>query len=205
MFGYHVRNKMGFQISSLSAFITHMTSGGRGWAKYYSSEGDRFIRSLDVQMNRISDEEVVYVNPPMGKEAERTRVETGDVLLTITGSRIGRVAYVTPNFGVGYVSQHVAIIRTQGINPTYLSFYLSMPNAGQLFISQQQYGQTKPGLNFKQIESFPILNPPLDLQNKFAQIFEKTEQQKALMQKSLNEMENNFNSIMQKAFRGELF
>ena len=34
---------------------------------------------------------------------------------------------------------------------------------------------------------------------------EKIEQQKQLLEQSLTELENNFNSLMQRAFKGELF
>ncbi|OLN32602.1 restriction endonuclease subunit S [Desulfosporosinus metallidurans] len=204
MFGDPVRNEKGFQISPLSDFIVHMTSGGRGWSKYYSTVGDRFIRSLDVQMNHISKENAVYVSPPKSKETDRTRVRSGDVLLTITGSCIGRVAYVPTDFSDAYVSQHVAIIRTRGINSTYLSFYLSMPNAGQRYVKKQQYGQTKPGLNFKQIESFPILKSPRILQDKFSTIVEKVESLKSKYNRSLTELDNIYSSLIQRAFRGEL-
>ena len=60
-------------------------------------------------------------------------------------------------------------------------------------------------INLKILEEQNIVVPPLHLQTRFAAIVEATEAQKALMQQSLTEMENNFNSLMQQAFRGELF
>ena len=47
--------------------------------------------------------------------------------------------------------------------------------------------------------------PPLTLQNKFAAQVKKIEYQKQLLEQSLKELENNFNSLMQRAFNGELF
>jgi type I restriction enzyme S subunit len=61
-----------------------------------------------------------------------------------------------------------------------------------------------PNLNTTIMKEFEIIIPPIALQDKFALIIEKTEQQKQLLEKSLAEMENNFNSLMQRAFRGEL-
>ena len=49
---------------------------------------------------------------------------------------------------------------------------------------------------------FPV--PPLELQTKFAQIVEKTENLKAQYQQSLQELENLYGSLSQKAFKGEL-
>jgi type I restriction enzyme S subunit len=61
-----------------------------------------------------------------------------------------------------------------------------------------------PKVNKEQLNSFYCICPSVEIQNKFAQIFEKTEQQKHLLEKNLKEMENGLNSMMQKAFRGEL-
>ena len=157
MFGDPVTNPKGWKVQDLDSHLSFVTSGSRGWAKYYAESGDRFIRSLDVRMNYISDTESAYVNAPSGSEASRARIESGDVLLTITGSRIGRVAPVPKNYGVGYISQHVAILRTEHtILPQYLSFFLSLPSGGQRQIERMQYGQTKPGLNLSQIRRFQI-------------------------------------------------
>ena len=56
-----------------------------------------------------------------------------------------------------------------------------------------------------QLQALRVQSHPEFLQTRFAAIVEATEAQKALMQQSLTEMENNFNSLMQRAFRGELF
>jgi type I restriction enzyme S subunit len=59
-------------------------------------------------------------------------------------------------------------------------------------------------INLSILNNLSVIVPPIKLQNEFAQIVEKTEQKKLLLEKSLTEMENSFNSMMQKAFRGEL-
>ncbi|WP_339172511.1 restriction endonuclease subunit S [Anoxybacillus sp. FSL W8-1294] len=60
-------------------------------------------------------------------------------------------------------------------------------------------------INLKILSELEIPVPPVELQNKFAEIVQKIESQKDLLQKSLEELENNFNSLMQRAFKGELF
>ena len=46
---------------------------------------------------------------------------------------------------------------------------------------------------------------PTDLQNQFAEFVQKVEAQKALLQKSLADMEQNYQSLLQKCFKGEIF
>ncbi len=168
-------------------------------------EGKRFIRSLDVRMNHISDDSPVYVNPPLNSEAKRTKVKPKDVLLTITGSRIGRVASVDDSIGEAYVSQHVAILRLdQSLRPDFLSMFLSLENGGQRQIEQLQYGQTKPGLGFHQIRSFQVLLPSISLQREFAGVIQRYNRLRAQQSEALRQAEHLFQTLLQRAFFGEV-
>jgi hypothetical protein len=114
LFGDPTTNPLGLPVAELGDFLSFVTSGSRGWAEHYVPEGARFIRSLDMRMNNISDEDAVFVKPPNNAEADRTRVKPADVLLTITGSRIGRVAPVPERLNGAFISRHVAIRSIEG-------------------------------------------------------------------------------------------
>lgn len=187
----------------LSDYLDFITSGGRGWAKYYSAEGAKFIRSLDVRMNEINDSQMIHVTPPNNAEADRTRIRVGDVLLTITGSLIGRVAAVSDAHAGAYVSQHVAILRTHGFDPEFLSWALSMEE-GQRQIQKHQTGQTKPGLNFDQIGRLTIPKPSEELEKAFVRLIRARRQILAHQRDALDCAETFFSSLQQRAFKGEL-
>ncbi|NEB83847.1 hypothetical protein G3I43_06580 [Streptomyces anulatus] len=197
----------GHPVVPLGEQLSFITSGGRGWAKYYSDSGSIFIRSLDVQMNSIEIDEVAYVQAPDNAEARRTRVEVGDVLLTITGSRIGRVSAVPENLSGAYVSQHVAILRPvqEKIVPDFLSFFLSIPFGGQRQISDMQYGQTKPGLNFRQIAEFLIPLPEVSLQRQFLDRVSRVRQLQESRARNLATLDELFTSLQYRAFSGALW
>lgn len=76
---------------------------------------------------------------------------------------------------------------------------------GKEFYKSQQRGVRQKNLNLSMVKDMEVLFPPLPLQNKFAAQVEKIEQQKTLLEQSLKELENNFKSLMQRAFKGELF
>ncbi|MGC7812036.1 restriction endonuclease subunit S [Bacillus paranthracis] len=61
-----------------------------------------------------------------------------------------------------------------------------------------------PKVNKKQLEGFSCIAPPTQLQDEFANIVLNIEANKAKLDKSLYKMEDNFNSLLQKAFKGEL-
>ena len=84
LFGDPTTNPKDLRIELLGEHLLFVTSGSRGWAEFYAPTGSRFIRSFDVQMNYIGDDDPVFVLPPDNAEARRTRVRANDVLLTIT-------------------------------------------------------------------------------------------------------------------------
>lgn len=190
----------------LGDYLLFVTSGSRGWARYYAPNGRRFIRSLDVQMNYISNDDAVYVAPPENAEARRTEVSVGDLLLTITGSRIGRVATVPNDLEGAFVSQHVAILRVDParIEPTYLSSFLTLGAGGQRQIANAQYGQTKPGLNLEQIRRFEVPVPSVRLQQTFVRRVSSVEKLKAAHRASLAEFNALIAALQRRAFQDGL-
>ncbi|MFM8739791.1 MAG: hypothetical protein ACKOC0_06260, partial [Cytophagales bacterium] len=65
-------------------------------------------------------------------------------------------------------------------------------------------GSNQENLNLSIVGNIEVLIPPLELQTQFAQIVEKTEALKTQYQQNLQELENLYGSLSQKAFRGEL-
>ena len=65
-------------------------------------------------------------------------------------------------------------------------------------------GSTFKAINSKQLLSLKIPLPPITLQQTFASIVERVEKIKERQKESREEIEELFNSLMQKAFKGEL-
>jgi type I restriction enzyme S subunit len=204
VFGDPKANPLGLPVAELGDFMSFVTSGSRGWAEYYSPVGTRFIRSLDVRMNYISHEDAVFVKPPDGAEADRTRVKPGDVLLTITGSRIGRVAPVPERLNGAFISQHVAILRLKaGLLPEFLSMFLSLGPGGQRQIARAQYGQTKPGLNLDQIREMRVPVPDIRHQQRFLELTKRVERLSIVQGAALRQAEHLFASLLERAFSSQ--
>lgn len=66
-------------------------------------------------------------------------------------------------------------------------------------------GGSQPNLNTNLIKSYELIFPPMKLQNQFVNFVNQVDKLKSQMETSLRELEDNFNSLMQKAFKGELF
>ena len=110
MFGNPSTNPMGWTSRPLGDITDHLTSGSRSWAKYTGRGEAHFVRTQDIEDGEISLR-LLRIDPPAaGAESERTRLEVGDVVVTITGV-VGKAAVVRDNSRELYVSQHVALVR----------------------------------------------------------------------------------------------
>lgn len=63
---------------------------------------------------------------------------------------------------------------------------------------------TQPNLNTSIMKNFEVIVPPIELQNKFAKIVEKVEAQKQKNELVIEQMDNLFNSLSQRAFKGDM-
>ena len=180
MFGDPILNPMEWQISEFSNYITFLTSGSRGWAKYFSDDGEYFITIKNVKNCRITLDDVQHIVPPDNAEAKRTRVKEGDLLISITAD-LGRTGVVTREIaGYGaYINQHLTCIRLDqsAIRPLYAAYYLESNAGKDQFQSKNQNG-VKAGLNFNAINSLKLLVPPVNVQDEFLTFVERVDKLK---------------------------
>ena len=202
MFGDPVTNPMGWEIVNVGHEIGFLTSGSRGWAKYYADSGDTFIRIQNLKDGRLDLGDIAFVNAPESAESKRTKVEPGDVLLSITAD-LGRTAVVPDRIGKAHINQHLAILRFTELNPVFVSYQLAS-RGGQAQFARLNREGVKAGLNFNDVKSIRLMKPPLDLQRRFAAIVESVKQQKACQRTHLAELDTLFAALQSRAFRGDL-
>jgi type I restriction enzyme S subunit len=89
------RIPVGWNPVSLESVSEFVTSGSRGWARYYSTDGAIFLRIGNLTRRHINLrlDDLVFVSPPRSSEGKRTAVETGDLLISITAD-LGIIAVV---------------------------------------------------------------------------------------------------------------
>ena len=97
--------------TKLGELAEYITSGSRDWSRYYADSGAIFIRTQDINQNRLSLKEVAFVKLPEKVEGKRSLVRKGDLLITITGANVGKVAVVEGEVPEAYVSQSVCLVR----------------------------------------------------------------------------------------------
>lgn len=161
--------------AQLRRFIYFITSGSRGWAEYYSDEGAIFVRIGNLARDSIYLDlsDVQYVDPPTGAEGERTRIQLGDLLLSIT-AYLGSVAVASRNVVGGYINQHIALVRVNAAKliPEFAAFAL-MADAGQAQLGGLGYGGTKVQLSLDDVKSIWVPVPPMAEQRAIVAFIER--------------------------------
>jgi type I restriction enzyme S subunit len=127
----------------------------------------------------------------------------GDILLTKSGS-IGDAVLIDKHLEFS-LFESVALIKLNKkvINPLFLSFLLNQSSVG-FFYKRNTKGITIKHLHLVDIKRIPIIVPAQQKQNEFCFKVQKIKDQENLLLKFLQESENLFNSLLQKAFKGEL-
>ncbi|MHC4456999.1 MAG: restriction endonuclease subunit S [Planctomycetota bacterium] len=196
-------------IGSLDQLTCLITSGSRGWAKYYSNSGPIFIRAQNINTDKLELNKVAHVRPPDNAEGQRTRVQYGDILITITGANVTKTALIDSEISEAYVNQHVALIRPVDASiRNFLFLWTISPNHGRKKLLSDAYGAGKPGLNLSNIKSMPVGIPPLDeqleIELRVEALFKFSDQIEERYEKAKAHLDKLTQSILVKAFRGEL-
>lgn len=129
---------------------------------------------------------------------KRKTIPTGSVIMSCVG-----------NLGLCSIAGQPMVINQQlhsfqcseKINNIYLMFVLGQMTG---YMTKNASSTTVLYMNKTVCNSIPILLPNIVEQNKFAQIVEKVEAQKQKNEFVIEQMNNLFNSLSQRAFKGEL-
>lgn len=163
-----------WNVISLGSIAEMVTSGSRGWARYYSDEGPMFLRIGNLTREHINlrMNDLVHVRPPANGEGSRTRVREGDLLISITAD-LGIIGVIPEHFEEAYVNQHIALVRLDysKANPRWVGIYLAGNAAQKLFYRLNDSG-AKAGLNLPTISALPVALPDSCEQHRTAEILD---------------------------------
>lgn len=136
------------QLGSLNPFVT---SGSRGWARYYADWGAPFVRITNLSRSSIyldlSDLKLVKL-PSDDREGMRTQLRAGDLLVSITAD-IGIIGYVDLRVPQpAYINQHIALVRCDPntADTKFLAYFLASEQPQRAFRAGTDHG-AKAGMN----------------------------------------------------------
>jgi len=189
--------------------LKYVTSGSRDWKKYYSNAGSIFIRTQDIKTNALDLEGSAFVKLPDKVEGKRSLVQSGDLLMTITGANVGRVAVSPENIPEAYVSQSVALMKLLDVRMSkYLWYYFQSRTYGEGLVGGLVYGVGRPVLSLENMREVPVAICSIDEQREIVEQIESrfsvSEKIEESIEQGLKQAEALRQSILKKAFEGKL-
>jgi type I restriction enzyme, S subunit len=205
MFGDTLQNPMGWEKRNLETICSHIVDCPHSTPKYVE-EVTEFpcIRTTELKNGSIDWAKMKYLNTEAYSERiKRLKPVGGDIVYGREGS-YGDAVIIPAGIKLS-LGQRVMLFR-----PIYTimnsQFMHAVVRSKGVYSQAQRVnaGSTVGHVNIKDIRKFNIIVPPLDLQNQFANRIQSIDSQKAKAQESLDKSEALLNSLLQKAFKGEL-
>lgn len=181
---------------------------GPGVRNYqFTSKG---VKLLNVR--NIVDGELVLSNTITHISSDETRgkykhflVDEGDIIMASSGVTWGKTAIAKKEDLP--LCMNTSTIRFKVLNnkitKDYLLSFLNSPYFTQQ-ISRMITGGCQPNFGPSHLKQVKIPLPQIELQKKFASIVKEVEAMKEQQKHSKEQIDNLFNALMQKAFKGEL-
>ena len=204
-FGDPISNPKGLPISklkNLSSLITNGTTPKGGQAVYVDS-GITFFRGQNVWRNEIIMDDIAYLDEITNASMKSSMLKHHDILITKTrrinteNSSLGRSALFEGEDYTANINGHVYLVRlNEGMCPRFVLSILLSPSFHDLIRKVCVGAIDKRQLNLTHIEQFPIITPPLELQERFVDQIELIEKQKETIEASIVELQTFLDSRM---------
>lgn len=208
MFGNVNTNTKGWDIIALEKIIDVI--GG------YAFKSAEFV-DKGIPVLRIGNINAGYFKPTnlmfwkKDEKLKRYLIKPQDLVISLTGTvgkdDYGNVCIMDDSYEEYYLNQRNAKLEIKSseiLNKYYLTYLLKFPEIKQRLTGISR-GVRQANIANKDILNLEVPNPPIDVQNQFEMFVKQVDKLKFEMEKSLKELEDNFNSLMQRAFKGELF
>jgi type I restriction enzyme S subunit len=159
----------------------------------------------NVQKNEFIWAKPKFITREKYQQLRAFSIKSNDVLISRTGT-VGRTCIAPPNIPESIIGANLLKVSLDQnkMSSKYLSYALSYSEFLIQEIKNISPGATVPVFNTSNLKSLKLANPPIDLQIKFNLIINKIQEKIGKQGKYLQESENLFNSLLQKAFKGEL-
>ena len=203
MFGDPIANKKKWNLLQVSDYGESRLGKMLDGKKIIGNNLKPYLRNSNVLWFRFKLDDLLEMDFEEKDRAEFS-LKNGDILMC-EGGEIGRCAIWRDELEECYFQKAIHRIRLNKdiALPEYFvfMFWIYTMNGG---LNKYMGAATISHLTGEKLKKMKLPIPPIELQTQFAQIVEKTEALKTQYQQSLQELENLYGSLSQRAFRGEL-
>lgn len=172
----------------------------------FEEAGDVAVLGIDNAVNNVFKwGKKRFITLEKYKSFKQYTVYPRDIIITIMGT-VGRSAVIPNDIGKAINTKHLAAITLDETkcNPYYLAYSIHSNPFVAFQMKSKSRGAIMDGLNLGLIKRLKLKAAPIDLQNRFEEVYLKNRRFLELLLASQRELENLLNSIVQKVFNGQL-
>lgn len=206
MFGDPVTNPKGWEVKSFEEMVSPDCPLTYGIVQPGDevADGVPCVRPVDLTKQYVSIDNLKRIDSSISEKFNRTLLKGGEILLSVRGS-VGVISIADASLANSNVTRGIVPIWfDKNISNKLFFYYLYKSLPIQRRLSELAKGATLIQLNLRDLRELKLIKPPLETQNQFSESVRAIEAQKLLAQKELEKAETLFNSLLQKAFKGEL-
>ena len=192
----------------LHFLVERLTNGYVGPTRdIYKESGVPYLLARHVKSNVLKFDEKTFVTDDFNEKHKKSMLKTGDVLLVQSG-HIGHSA-VVPAEHMGHNCHAMIVITTIAakVRGDFLSYYFDSPVMQKRF-SEIRSGSTVPHLTCRAVKELlipvPLLKTQAEIVAKLDALSEETKRLEAIYQRKLDALAELKQSLLQRAFAGEL-
>jgi len=171
----------------------------------YVAEGIPFLRSQNVRENRYEPDNLRYISPRFHAALSKSTLHPGDLVVVRSGS-VGITCVIPESLGEANCADLVIVQRSNALDSLYGAYYMNSLAKRQ--VKMGQVGVALIHFNTKSVAALPIAVPPLPEQERIVAEVERrlsvVQEQETVIAHSLTRAERLRQSILARAFAGEL-
>ena len=143
-----------------------------------------------------------FITEAKAKELSSYSIISGDIAMSRKGN-VGMCAIFPDEYSPGIIHSDVLRIRVNKkmVNPIFMLCQLHFSGAIRHQINIVSNGAVMAGINVTKLKDIEVYVPPLDLQQRYSEFYRQVDKSKVAIQKSLDETQLLFDSLMQKYFK----
>src|SRR3990172_10149021 len=172
MFGDPVKNPKRWTVKKFGDIFSSIRYG-TGSPPAYVERGIPFIRATNIKNNTIVRKDLVFITREEATKIKKCELKEGNLIVVRSGVNTGDAAVVSKEFDGTYAAYDL-IIELEITQSVFYSFLINS-KYGKAIIEQLSRRAGQPHLNAEQLKEIEFYFPPLSLQQKFAEIINKTE------------------------------
>ena len=200
MFGIYPANPKGWETGTIRDVVSDVRYGSSrpavdgGKYPYLRMNNITYGGELD-----LSDTKRIDIPD---NELDKCTVRRGDVLFNRTNSKelVGKTCVYNRDDMMVLAGFVIRVRVSERILPEFLSEFLNTEFSKQMLLAMCKTAIGQANINAQEMQNIGLYLPPIELQRKFVQFKEQVDKSKVAVQKSLDEAQLLFESLMQKYF-----